>query len=60
MNVKDVYDMLFVNTLCKVVGYYSGADYGMVRTELFDEKVKCISADVVNGSEPCICIMIDR
>lgn len=60
MTVKDVYDILFVNTLCKIVGYYSGADYGMVRTELFNEKVKYISADVVNGNEPCICIMIDR
>lgn len=59
MTVKDVHEMLFVNTLCKVVGYYSGADYGMIRTELFDEKVKYISADVVNGNEPCICIMID-
>lgn len=60
MNVKDVYEMLFSNTLCKVVGYYNGVDYGMVRMEFFEEKVKYISADVVNGNEPCVCIMIDR
>ena len=60
LTVKDIYEKLLANTPCKVVGYYNGADYGMVRTELFDEKVKSITADIVNDNEPCVCIVIDR
>lgn len=63
MKVKNVYDRLF-NSICRVVNYYNGTDYGFLventdKKYLLDMEVVKVSADFVNGNEPCIVLMVD-
>ena len=66
MKVKDIYRKRFSNTICKVVGYYNGADYGFLsgyeadcNEDILEMDVKYVGIDTVNGTESCICIMVD-
>lgn len=65
MKVKDIYRLRFSHTICKVVGYYNGADYGVLsgdesdcNEDILKMNVEYIGIDTINGKENCICIMV--
>jgi hypothetical protein len=65
MKVKDIYRKRFSHTICKVIGYYNGADYGVLsgnesdcNENILEMDVEYIGIDTINGTENCICIMV--